>query len=194
MENLLSLDGRIVVVSGAGGGGIGTTVTSMAARAGATVLAVSRSAENLQRHVGPLINQGLSIVPVAADASTDDGIATVMDHARRTDGDLYGLVNVAGGAAPSTWMPCTRVTRADWRALFTAEPRDHVLHEPGRRRRIAGAGPPRLDRVDLLDQRDEHGAISCRLWHGQGRGRRGDPNDGGRTGPGRHSGQRRGPG
>ena len=70
-------------------------------------------------------------MPVAADASTDDGIAAVMDQVRRTDGDLYGLVNVAGGAAPSTWMPSTRVTRDDWRALFTAEPGDGVLHEPG---------------------------------------------------------------
>jgi len=38
---------------------------------------------------------------------------------QRTDGDLYGLVNVAGGADPSTWMPSTRVTRDDWRTLFT---------------------------------------------------------------------------
>lgn len=119
MENLPNLNGRVVVVSGAGGGGIGTTVTAMAARAGATVVAVSRSADNLEEHVGPLIDKGLSIVPVAADASTDDGIAAVLDQTRRTDGDLYGLVNIAGGAAPSTWMPCTRLTRTDWRALFT---------------------------------------------------------------------------
>src|SRR5690606_4580878 len=26
--------------------------------------------------------------------------------------------NIAGGAAPATWMPATRVTRDDWRALF----------------------------------------------------------------------------
>ena len=108
------------MVSGAGGGGIGTTVTAMAAEAGATVVAVSRSKENLDEHVAPLAAAGSSVVPVAADASTDDGIATVIDQARRTDGDLYGLVNVAGGAAPSTWMPSTRVTRADWRELFTA--------------------------------------------------------------------------
>ena len=120
MAELLRLDGRVVVVSGAGGGGIGTTVTAMAAEAGATVIAVSRSKENLDEHVVPLAQRGLSVLPVAADASTDEGIATVMDHVRRTDGDLYGLVNVAGGAAPSTWMPSTRVTRADWRDLFTA--------------------------------------------------------------------------
>jgi 3-oxoacyl-[acyl-carrier protein] reductase len=106
-------------VSGAGGGGIGTTVTRMAAEAGATVVAVSRSKENLDEHVAPLAKQGLSVVPVSADASTDDGVAAVLDQVRRTEGDLYGLVNIAGGAQPSTWMPSTRVSRDDWRALFT---------------------------------------------------------------------------
>jgi NAD(P)-dependent dehydrogenase (short-subunit alcohol dehydrogenase family) len=120
MADLLRLDGRIVVVSGAGGGGIGTSVTELAARAGATVVAVSRSQDNLDRHVGPLVDSGLTIVPVVADAATDAGIATVMDAVRHTDGRLYGLVNIAGGAAPSTWMPATRVSRADWRELFTA--------------------------------------------------------------------------
>src|SRR5690349_12385553 len=120
MSNLLALDGRVVVVSGAGGGGIGTTVTRMVAEAGATVIAVSRSNENLDEHVAPLSACGLSVIPVRADASTDDGIATVLQRVRETDGDLYGLVNVAGGAEPATWMPSTRVTRDDWRALFAA--------------------------------------------------------------------------
>lgn len=118
-DDFLGLRGRIVVVSGAGGGGIGTTVTAMTARAGATVIAVSRSKENLDEHVAPLAQEGLAVVPVAADASTDEGIAAVIDQARRVDGSLYGLVNVAGGAEPSTWMPSTRVTRSDWRAIFT---------------------------------------------------------------------------
>lgn len=120
MSNLLNLDGRIVIVSGAGGGGIGTTVTRMVAEAGATVVAVSRSKENLDEHVAPLGADGLSVVPVAADASTDDGIAAVLECVRGADGDLYGLVNVAGGAEPATWMPSTRVSRDDWRSLFTA--------------------------------------------------------------------------
>ncbi|OCB33069.1 oxidoreductase [Mycobacterium malmoense] len=118
MEDLLRLDGRIVVVSGAGGGGIGTTVAAMTARAGATVIAVSRSKENLDEHVVPLAQEGLAVIPVAADASTDEGIASVVGHTRDAVGELYGLVNVAGGAAPSTWMPSTRVTRADWRTIF----------------------------------------------------------------------------
>ncbi|MEN4473996.1 SDR family oxidoreductase [Mycolicibacterium cosmeticum] len=120
MESRLSLDGRVVVVSGAGGGGIGTAVTTMAAEAGATVIAVSRSKTNLDEYIGPLEQRGLPVIPVSADIATDDGIASVMAQVRRTDGALYGLVNVAGGAAPATWMPATRVSRVDWRELFAA--------------------------------------------------------------------------
>ncbi|BBZ50141.1 SDR family oxidoreductase [Mycobacterium heidelbergense] len=115
----LRLDGRIVVVSGAAGGGIGTAVTRMAAEAGATVVAVSRGQDNLDRHLGPLLAEGLPIVPVAADAATDAGVAATLEAVRRTAGELHGLVNVAGGADPSTWMPSARVTRGDWRELFT---------------------------------------------------------------------------
>ncbi len=118
-RDLLSLDGRIVVVAGAAGGGIGTTVTRMVAQAGATVVAVSRSQDNLDQHLGPLAADGLSVVPVAADVSTDDGVTATLQAVRRIDGELHGLVNVAGGADPSTWMPSTRVTRSDWHELFT---------------------------------------------------------------------------
>ena len=118
-NNLLSLERRVVVVAGAAGGGIGTTVTRMVAEAGATVIAVSRSKENLHDHIAPLIERGLSIVPVAADVATEDGVDATIEQALRADGELHGLVNVAGGAAPETWMPSTRVTRSDWRDLFT---------------------------------------------------------------------------
>jgi NAD(P)-dependent dehydrogenase (short-subunit alcohol dehydrogenase family) len=115
----MKLDGRIVIVAGAAGGGIGTTVTNMAARAGATVIAVSRSKANLDQHIAPLVAEGLSIVPVAADISTDEGVAAAMKQALLAKGELYGLVNVAGGAAPSTWMRSTRVTRSDFRLLMS---------------------------------------------------------------------------
>ncbi|GAA2121208.1 SDR family NAD(P)-dependent oxidoreductase [Actinomadura napierensis] len=117
-HDLLGLDGRVVIVAGAGGGGIGTAVAAMVARAGATVIAVSRRQENLDEHIGPLLAEGLPVVPVAADVSADDGVAAVMEQAAKAGGDLHGLVNIAGGAAPATWMPATRVTRDDWRALF----------------------------------------------------------------------------
>jgi NAD(P)-dependent dehydrogenase (short-subunit alcohol dehydrogenase family) len=117
-EHSIELEGRVVIVAGAAGGGIGTTVTRLAARAGATVIAVSRSEAKLERDIAPLAKQGLSVIPVAADVSTDEGVAAALEAAKKARGNLYGLVNVAGGAAPATWMRATRVTRADFRALF----------------------------------------------------------------------------
>lgn len=142
MTDLLSLDGRIVVVSGAGGGGIGTTVTRLAAEAGATVIAVSRSEDNLDTHVAPLADRGLPVIPLAADASTDEGIATVLEAARTADGTLYGLVNIAGGAAPATWMPATRVSRSDWRELFTANLETMFFMSQAVAAEIRAAGDP----------------------------------------------------
>ena len=118
-QDLLTLAGRVVIVVGAAGGGIGTSVVRLALRAGATVVAVSRSQANLDRHIGPLLQEGAAVLPLAADASTDEGVASIMAQARRAQGQLYGLVNVAGGMGPAAWMRATRVTRADWRSLFT---------------------------------------------------------------------------
>ncbi|MDR3417274.1 MAG: SDR family oxidoreductase [Nevskia sp.] len=117
-KNIPKFDGRIVVVTGAAGGGIGTTLARMLAGAGATVVAVSRSQEKIDRNIAPLAAKGLSIVPVVADVSTEEGVAATMARVRATKGVLYGLANIAGGAAGSTWMRATRVTRSDWRALF----------------------------------------------------------------------------
>ena len=117
-QPLINFDGRIIVVTGAAGGGIGTSAAKMLARAGASVIATSRSAAKLEQNIAPLVAEGLSITPVLADVSTDDGVAAIMAAALRARGTLYGLVNVAGGAAPGTWMRATRVTREDWRALF----------------------------------------------------------------------------
>ena len=103
-HNLLSLEGRLLVVAGAGGGGLGTTVTRMAAQAGATVVGVSRDPENLDRHLGPLVAEGLAVIPVAADVETDEGVAAVMERVRGTPGDLHGLVTVVGGGPPATFV------------------------------------------------------------------------------------------
>lgn len=118
-QNLLGLSGRIVVVAGAAGGGLGTAVTRMAAQAGATVIGVSRGRDNLEQHLGPMIEQGLSVIPIAADVETDAGVATVMDCVRGTRGELHGLVTVVGGGPPQTWGPATKVSRSTWNTLFS---------------------------------------------------------------------------
>ncbi len=118
-QNLLQLNDRIVVVAGAGGGGLGTAVTRLAARAGATVIGISRRQSNLDQHLGPLIAEGLSIIPVAVDLETVEGVAKTMECVRNTPGNLHGLVSVIGGGAPPTWGPATKTSRENWRTLFS---------------------------------------------------------------------------
>jgi len=106
-------------VSGAGGGGIGTAITTLIAQAGATVIAADYSPESLEKFIDPLISQGLSIVSVAADVMTDEGVGSVMDCARNATGELYGLVTIIGGAPPQTWGPVTDLSREHWQSQIT---------------------------------------------------------------------------
>lgn len=115
----IDLSGRIVVVGGAAGGGLGTTVARLAAEAGATVIGASRDPAHLEEHLGPLAERGLAVVPVVADLETDAGVEAVMAAVDAAPGVLHGLVSVVGGGPPPTWGPSTRVSRKDWRALFS---------------------------------------------------------------------------
>lgn len=117
-DSLPRLDGRIIIVSGAGGGGIGTSIAKLVAEAGATVLAVDRSQDQLDQYIVPLEGNGLSVTSVVADVLSEDGINTVMDGVHSTPGELHGLVTVIGGAPPQTWGPATEVSRDHWRTLF----------------------------------------------------------------------------
>lgn len=118
ITHLLSLDARIVVIAGAGGGGIGTTIARLVAAAGATVIAVDRSADSLATHIEPLIAQGLPIRTLVADVLSDEGAAAVLDFARSTPGNLHGLVTVVGGTNPF-WGPATRTPRAVWKDMLS---------------------------------------------------------------------------
>lgn len=118
-HGLLDLSGRIVIVAGAGGGGIGTLITEMVGNCGATVLALDISQDNLDDHVGPLIKKGLQIVPLACDIQSEEGVSAIIERARQLPGDIYGLVTVVGGIPDQYWGPATRVKRADWQTVMT---------------------------------------------------------------------------
>lgn len=117
--NLLNLDGRIVVIAGAAGGGLGTTLARLVAQMGATVIAADRTQAKIDRDIQPLIDEGLSIIPVVADVETPEGIDAVMACARKAPGKLYGLIPMVGGGPAATWSPATKVTRENWHMLFS---------------------------------------------------------------------------
>jgi NAD(P)-dependent dehydrogenase (short-subunit alcohol dehydrogenase family) len=117
LKNLLNFSGRVVIVAGAGGGGMGTHITQMVADAGGTVIAVDNSQAKLDKDIAPLQGEGRNIVPFVADVLSDAGIASVMDCALKAKGDLYGLVTVVGGSDP-IWGPSIKTSRENWDKLF----------------------------------------------------------------------------
>jgi NAD(P)-dependent dehydrogenase (short-subunit alcohol dehydrogenase family) len=94
-ENSLRLDGRTIVVAGAGGGGIGTAICAAIAEANGRVLAVDNDADRLA--VAAAL--GDAVTPCLADVRDPAAVEAALAGA----GTLYGLVHVAGGLGLDQW-------------------------------------------------------------------------------------------
>lgn len=114
----LRLDGRTVIVAGAGGGGIGSNTARAVAEAGANVVAVDIAEAALTPTVAELRGEGFAITPVVADARTDEGVDAIVRTAVDTYGGVHGLVNIIGVAAPHTWCKAEQTTRDVWREIM----------------------------------------------------------------------------
>jgi len=113
----LRLDGRCVIVAGAGGGGIGTRTVQAMLEAGATVIGVDHDESALAAVATEFAGQPL--IGVNADVTTDEGIASIVAAALRERGRIDGLVNVIGGTGTVGWAPTVDYTREQWRAVMT---------------------------------------------------------------------------
>src|SRR5680860_670717 len=99
-DERLDLADRVVVVAGAGGGGIGTAICRMLAEAGASIAAVDIDPERLALTEAAV---GDRCLPLVADVREPDQVAQAVEHSQ-TLGPLYGLVHVAGGLM-NQWSP-----------------------------------------------------------------------------------------
>jgi len=100
----LGLEGRGVVVVGAGGGGIGTAIARMLAGAGACVVAVDRDEQALEEARRTIEEEGGRCILHLADAGNPARAREIMEAAAEQDVPLHGLVNVVGGLPPDRWQ------------------------------------------------------------------------------------------
>ncbi|MHB8692084.1 MAG: SDR family NAD(P)-dependent oxidoreductase [Solirubrobacteraceae bacterium] len=107
-----SLRGRRVVVTGAGRG-LGQGIAIAAARAGADVVGVARSAEQLAETAERITAEGGSFVSVPADLSQPEAVRMI-GYAAASNGMAWGVVHAAGGQVRK---PAVDVTRHDWRLV-----------------------------------------------------------------------------
>lgn len=93
----LELDGRVIVVAGAGGGGIGSATTLMLARAGAHVVAVDRSEAAFGAIRDELDAIGNPHRIEHTDLAVEGAASEVIARSERDLGPVAGVVNVVGG-------------------------------------------------------------------------------------------------
>ena len=98
------LDGLSIVVMGAGGGGIGTSISRFLGHAGASVVAVDIDAEKLKVCTDALEADGTTYIGLIADGRDKAAVAEVVDKACEL-APLRGSVQVAGGMWPPQWSP-----------------------------------------------------------------------------------------
>ena len=104
------LTGMTVIVAGAGGGGIGTCSCQAALEAGAEVVAVERSPEELDK----LDQLSRPVVKVQTDLTDPEAPAIVVQAALDAHGRIDGLVNVAGGTGIDDFGPLSDIDRQGW--------------------------------------------------------------------------------
>lgn len=93
----IRLDGRVVIVAGVGGGGIGTASAVMLARAGATVIGIDRSEAGAASAAAELEATGGRFRIVTCDLSDLAQVRAAIADIEQRDGPVRGILNVVGG-------------------------------------------------------------------------------------------------
>ena len=94
------LNGKVAIVTGAGGG-MGLAIARRLASGGAKVVANDISLDSAERTVGDLANAGHKAVAVAGDVSAAGDVRRLVDETLERFGAIHVLVNNAGVLRPT---------------------------------------------------------------------------------------------
>lgn len=108
------LDGKVALVVGGGGAGIGGNTSLALAQAGACVIAADVSDDALAAVADLLGPTAVKWATIKADVSREDDIALMLDRALAEFGRIDVLVNVAGGTTGNSWGPMIDKPSSQW--------------------------------------------------------------------------------
>jgi 3-oxoacyl-[acyl-carrier protein] reductase len=95
----MSLEGRVALVTGATGNGMGRSIALTLARDGADVVLNYRARHERAAAIVEVIEaMGRTVLPLCADVSNPDEVDAMFEDARRRFGHVDIVVNSAGGA------------------------------------------------------------------------------------------------
>jgi NAD(P)-dependent dehydrogenase (short-subunit alcohol dehydrogenase family) len=111
----LGLEGRIAVVTGAGGG-LGRAIAGGLATAGARVVLLDRDPITCEETAAALRAQGAEATAMKCDVTDPEDVAAAADSTARTLGACQVLVNNAGLLRPG---PIATLTLEEWNRLIS---------------------------------------------------------------------------
>jgi len=91
----LNLEGKVALVTGAGRG-IGRAICVALGQAGATVVAVARTTEQIEAVAGEITGTGGKAVAIRADVAEESDVCALFDQLKERFGRLDVLINNAG--------------------------------------------------------------------------------------------------
>ncbi len=110
VQDLLSVEGKVAVVTGASSG-LGVTFAEGLAEAGASLVLAARRQQKLETVARDLRDLGVKARPLQCDVSKEEEVRALVEDTVETFGRLDILVNNAGVASMS---PATDVTLEEW--------------------------------------------------------------------------------
>ena len=100
----LSLAGKVAMVVGAGGGGHGTSTSLAVAEAGADLVAVDISEEQVKDTERQVTAQGGRCLSIVADVRKKSEVERIVSQALKEHGAIHCLANIVGGMQPGQWF------------------------------------------------------------------------------------------
>ena len=124
--DIFSLDGRVALVAG-GGGGIGSALAEALAGAGCRVAVVGRSAEACAAAVERVRAAGSEGIAITADVTVEADCERMVAETLDRFGQIDILVNAVGGGAGKALHPAEDYPRSDWDWIMELNVRSTVL-------------------------------------------------------------------
>lgn len=160
-----SLDGRVALVTGAGGG-LGEGICASLAAAGAAIACVDRNAEAAEARAEAVRAGGGRAITVVADVADSASVAAMVERTVAELGRLDVLVN---NAAIYPRRPWTEITEEEWDAVLAVNLKGYFLCARATFDHLASGGHGRIVNVasitafigmtHLLDYVSSKGAV-----------------------------------
>jgi NAD(P)-dependent dehydrogenase (short-subunit alcohol dehydrogenase family) len=161
MALAIDLTGKVILICGAGRGGISGATARAVAQAGGTVIALDREQTLLDQVAEDVRAMGGAVHTLLVDLTDEAQVEAVVPGIIAAHGRLDGVANVAGGTREDEWLPLDETPTASFRQTLAIN-LDYIfmICRDAARAMIAAGTSGSLVNVGSVS------AIAAAPWHG----------------------------